>query len=88
LDRDKNRLAATVHRYVADGLLKIVNTLQTTNHKLQTVTFSGGMANNKNFKSYLENHGVLINKKIPSGDPGISVGQIGWFLLLSREMRN
>jgi hydrogenase maturation protein HypF len=75
----KNRLAATVHQYIAAGLWEITQKIQDTKCQIPVV-FSGGMANNKIFHQYFESKKVLLNKKIPAGDPGISLGQVVHFL--------
>ncbi|MFH1187753.1 MAG: hypothetical protein V1688_02720, partial [bacterium] len=79
LDRDKKRLAATVHLYIASGLFEIAKKLNT--NKESKIIFSGGMANNKIFRKYFEEKKVLLNQQINPGDPGISLGQIGWYLM-------
>jgi hydrogenase maturation protein HypF len=76
LGKDKKRLAATAQKYIADGLVKIVNKLQT-----KEIYFAGGMANNRILSHILENVGIYTSKKIPRGDAGISVGQIFYYIL-------
>jgi len=76
LHKDKARLAATAQLYIARGLWEIVKSLQTTNYKLPTTFFSGGLANNKIMAYYLASKGVYVSKNIPRGDAGISIGQV------------
>ncbi|MFC1617910.1 carbamoyltransferase HypF [Patescibacteria group bacterium] len=70
--RDKARLAATSQLYLAQGFLDLAHKV---NPKLPIV-FAGGVAYNRIITTYLSKHGVLLNKKIPPGDGGISVGQL------------
>ncbi len=70
INQDKKRLAATAQKYIAQGFYEIAN-----EYKLP-IYFAGGMANNEIISSYLKLHEVKLNKKIPSGDAGISFGQI------------
>ena len=79
-NKDKKRLAATAQLYIAEGLYEIIKKLQTKNRKLKTVYFGGGLANNKIISNYLKSKGVVLNKKIPRGDAGISFGQIIYYL--------
>ncbi|MFH1564513.1 MAG: hypothetical protein ABIC82_01550 [bacterium] len=84
LDKDKKRLASTIHHYIASGLFQIAEKFNPSadgqNSKFK-ILFSGGMANNKIFREYFEKKEVLLNQKIEPGDPGISLGQIGCFLM-------
>lgn len=80
LDRDKKRLSATVHSYIANGLFDIAKRQRIKNKKNQII-FSGGMANNKIFRKYFKKKNVLLNQNIEPGDYGISLGQIGLYLL-------
>ncbi len=93
LHKDKGRLAATAQKYIADGLIEIISQchpefisrsgsgeiLKRVQH--DSVFFAGGMANNKIISQIFEKEGVYMNKKIPRGDAGISVGQIFYYLL-------
>lgn len=91
LNRDKKRLAATAQMYIAKGLHKIIsdfqlsifNQAQNSEFKTQNSYFAGGIANNKIISSFLEKQGVITNKIIPRGDPGISFGQLIYFLLIN-----
>jgi len=76
LDKDKKRLAATAQMYLAQGLLKIADM-----QKTKPVFFGGGMADNKIMSDYMRSQKVFINKKFPSGDGGISLGQLNYYLL-------
>ena len=80
LHKDKSRLAATAQKYIAEGLLEIVK-LKAKSYKLKAVFFSGGMANNKIMSAMMKSDGFYISSKIPSGDAGISFGQIFFYLL-------
>lgn len=81
ISKDKRRLAATAQKYIADGLFEITRNLQPRTYNLESVFFSGGMANNKIMSSILESQGIYTNKKIPRGDAGISFGQLFYYLL-------
>lgn len=74
IHRDPARLAATVQRYLAEGLYTIANQYNLP------ITFSGGCAYNSHMTKYLLSKSVFINKNIPPGDGGISFGQIIYFL--------
>lgn len=82
LHKDKSRLAATAQKYIADGLVEIIKNLKPETHNLEPFYFAGGMANNKIISSILKSKGVYMNKKIPRGDAGISVGQIFYYLFV------
>lgn len=85
LNRDKKRLSATVHLYIASGLFEIIKKFKIQSRVKRgtkfKIIFSGGMANNKIFREYFEGKNVLLNQQIEPGDTGISLGQIGWYLL-------
>jgi hydrogenase maturation protein HypF len=75
------RLAATVQKYLAEGLFMIAkqhSEKNTTSNVL--ITFSGGCANNRIMTSHLKEKGVLTNKKIDCGDGGVALGQIRYYL--------
>jgi hydrogenase maturation protein HypF len=74
LDQDKKRLAATVQRYLAKGLYAIAKQYD------KPITFSGGCAYNSIMSGYMLEQGVKVHKNIPSGDAGISFGQIAYVL--------
>jgi hydrogenase maturation protein HypF len=79
LKKDRRRLAATVQFYIAKGLAEIIR-IQNNRCRLP-VYFAGGIANNKIISGYLRERGVVLNRKLPRGDAGISFGQIFCFLL-------
>jgi len=83
LDRDKARLAATAQKYIADGMLKIVQqfTVNSSQKHSAKIFAAGGMMNNKIISEIMEKQGFYLNKKIPRGDAGISFGQIIFYLL-------
>jgi hydrogenase maturation protein HypF len=66
------RLAATAQYYLACGFYQMAKKV---NSHLP-LTFSGGVAYNRIITTYLSQKGVLLNKKVPPGDGGISVGQL------------
>lgn len=71
LDQDKARLAATVHRYIAEGLFLIASGVNG-----KAIVFGGGVVANRHITSYLLDKGVKIPKELPAGDGGISFGQV------------
>ncbi len=73
LHKNKSKLAATAQLYLAKGFLELA---KQNNPNNLPILFSGGVAYNKIITTYLTNNQVLINKKIPPGDGGISYGQI------------
>lgn len=73
LDKDKTKLAATAQLYIAKGLFEIAKTNN------NPIYFSGGMANTKIMSEYLISQGILVNKKVPRGDAGLSFGQIFFY---------
>jgi len=79
--RDKKRLAATVQYYLAEGLYAIA---EKTN---KSIVWAGGCAYNRIMTSFFLERGVLMHKNIPSGDGGISFGQI-CSVLASANARN
>ena len=80
IDKDRNRLAATAQKYLADGLLRLIG-LQSDSPEPQFIYFAGGMADNAIMSGILGAQGAYLNKKIPRGDAGISFGQIFYILL-------
>jgi len=84
LDNDKQRLAATAQLYLAKGFYRVAQKYaysHTEHSRSADMFFSGGIANNKIISEYLKFRGVYLNKKIPCDDKGISLGQIGYYLL-------
>ncbi|MCA9496292.1 MAG: carbamoyltransferase HypF [Nanoarchaeota archaeon] len=85
-------LASFVQNYIAKGMYEIVQMykLEMINFEYDyevqekidnlPVVFSGGCAYNKFMSSYLINKNVFLNKLVPCGDGGISLGQAAWFL--------
>ncbi|MEA3229968.1 MAG: carbamoyltransferase HypF, partial [archaeon] len=80
-DKNKPRLAATVHNYLAGGLLRIA---QRTS-KGMPIIFSGGVAYNRYITAYMLENNVIINSKVPAGDGGISFGQIGYNIMTQTD---
>lgn len=74
INKDKRRLAATAQTYLAEGLYKIAQQYN------KPITFSGGCTYNRIMSTYMIDHGVYVNKKIPPGDGGIAFGQIAYYL--------
>ena len=74
IDNDKERLAATVQQYIAEGLFEIAEKYK------KPIVFSGGCAYNRIMTEYLVEKGVYVNEKVPAGDGGISFGQVGYVL--------
>ncbi len=73
IKKDKKRLAATVQFYLAKGLHEIASNYN------DSIVFSGGCAYNKIMTSFMLEKGVKVNEKVPSGDGGISFGQIAFY---------
>jgi hydrogenase maturation protein HypF len=78
-EKDKKRLAATVQIYLAKGLYEIASKFN------KPIVFSGGCAYNTIMSSFLIKKGVHVNGKVPSGDGGISFGQIAYYLANSGD---
>lgn len=81
INKDKQRLAATVLMYLAEGLLEIAKAL-----KIKDIFFAGGISANKTMAEYMQRNNVILNKNIPPGDRGISIGQLAYYL--SANTRN
>jgi len=83
LDQDKSRLAATAQLYLAQGFWQVISNChpEPSRRRQLPLFFSGGLAKNKIMSEFLKNKGVYLNQKIPCGDAGISIGQIGYYLL-------
>ena len=75
-DKNNRRLAATVQDYIARGFLEIAKSVSNG----VPIVFSGGVAYNKHITKFMIENNVIVNKKVPCGDGGISFGQIGYFL--------
>ncbi len=73
-EKDKKRLAATVQEYLARGLYTIAFRVG------KPIVFSGGCAYNTIMTSFMVERNVFVNEKVPSGDGGISFGQIAFHL--------
>ncbi|MFW6449448.1 MAG: carbamoyltransferase HypF [Nanoarchaeota archaeon] len=69
LSLNKQRLAATAQKYVAEGLYKIVK------GEDLPIVFSGGVAYNRIITEYMLDKGVYLPKVVPAGDGGLCVGQ-------------
>jgi hydrogenase maturation protein HypF len=69
----KASLAATAQMYLAEGLYTIAE--KTAQKNNVPIVFSGGVAYNRMISGFLLQHGVLVNKNLPSGDGGICYGQ-------------
>jgi hydrogenase maturation protein HypF len=78
----KNRriLAATIEEYLGKGFLEIAQ-----RQEAKKIFFSGGVAYNDRIRNYFLKNKVLVNRRIPAGDGGISFGQIGYFLANSGD---
>jgi hydrogenase maturation protein HypF len=74
INKDKKRLAATVQMYLAKGFFTIASQFK------KPIVFSGGCAYNRIMSSFMIKNGVFVNEKVPSGDGGISFGQIAFYL--------
>lgn len=70
--QSRQQSAAAVQFYLAQGFFALA---KKTDPRLPIV-FSGGVACNRTITTFLTNHGVLVNKKIPPGDGGIAFGQL------------
>jgi hydrogenase maturation protein HypF len=74
IHKDKSRLAATVQHYIAQGMYAIASKYS------KSIIFSGGCAYNNIITKFMIERNVFINTKVPSGDGGISFGQISYYL--------
>jgi len=84
---DSNALAAISQRYIIEGLSEIVK----VDYRIplnpplikgeRNVFFSGGLADNKIMKTYAEKNNIYVAREIPSGDKGIALGQLTYYLL-------
>lgn len=78
---DKGRLAATVQRYLAEGLLLIAGKIASG----RPIVFSGGCAYNRIMAGFMIENGVHVNELVPAGDGGISFGQAVFASANSRD---
>jgi len=76
LDKDKGRLAATVQRYIMDGLIQIAKSVDPN----LPIYFGGGMANNKIMSQIAKENGIIMSDNIERGDYGMSLGQLMYYL--------
>lgn len=72
MHKDRGRLAATVTEYLAEGLYAVARQYD------RPILFGGGCAYNTRMASCMRAHGVLMNREIPPGDGGISMGQVAY----------
>ncbi|MGM5487882.1 MAG: Sua5/YciO/YrdC/YwlC family protein, partial [Nanobdellota archaeon] len=75
-DADVGRLAATVLHYLAAGFYELAK-------GTHPIVFAGGVAYNRLMTAYLVKKGVLTHTEVPSGDGGLSFGQVclqGYYL--------
>lgn len=80
--KNKSKLAGKAQVYVAEGLYNLaVDNFLEKNREEGMVFAGGGLCGNKLISSFFEKHEVVMNKKIPRGDSGISFGQIFYYLL-------
>jgi len=78
-EKEKGALAATVQKYLAEGLYSLAE------KQGKPIVFSGGCAYNRIMSDFLIGKGVLVNEKVPCGDGGISFGQIAFHSADSRN---
>lgn len=69
LDKPKEKLAATVQHYIAEGVLSIAKKID------KPIVFSGGVAYNTYISTFMMKNNVLTHNNIPCGDGGICFGQ-------------
>ena len=74
LHQDKERLAATVQQYLAEGLYAIAA------QRKKPIVWAGGCAYNRIMTDFFLAKGVRVNRDVPPGDGGISFGQIAAYL--------
>ena len=77
----REKLAYLVLKYLALGLYEIYE--KSSGEKKMDLVFSGGCVYSSVMSKILISKGVKLNKNVPAGDGGISVGQIGYFLHFS-----
>lgn len=78
--KDKKGLAATVQKYIIDGLIQIAKKADSN----LPIYFGGGMANNKIMSEIAEKNGIIMAKNIEKGDYGLSLGQMTSVLLKNK----
>ena len=74
IEKDKRRLAATAHHYLASGLFEIARKYD----RNRRVVFSGGVGYNSIISGFLQKRGVLLNREVACGDYGIGFGQCAY----------
>jgi len=73
----RGKMALLAHLYLARGLHQMAQSVAGD----ASITFSGGVAVNTIFGSYLKGKGVLLHKDVPPGDGGVSFGQLAYELM-------
>ena len=73
----RGKMALLTHLYLADGFYLMAQSVAGD----ASITFSGGVAVNTIFSSYLKEKGVLLHKDVPPGDGGVSFGQLAYELM-------
>ena len=73
----RGKMALLTHLYLADGFYQMAQSVAGD----ASITFSGGVAVNTIFSSYLKEKGVLLHKDVPPGDGGVSFGQLAYELM-------
>ena len=83
-DVRREDLAFSVHRTLAEGLIKIVKRVM-RKHGVRVVCFTGGCAYNQLLNEFLSGRlKVLVQTRVPCGDGGISLGQV-YYKFLNRS---
>ena len=72
----REELAFNAQLYLAKGFLEMAKKYNSD----LPVVWSGGCAYNTIMTSFLVDNGVLVNREVPCGDGGISMGQVAYFL--------
>ncbi|MCX7943467.1 MAG: carbamoyltransferase HypF [Deltaproteobacteria bacterium] len=82
---DRSIISAKFHNWIAHAILKISNEIR-TNSGINTIALSGGVFQNRYLINSVigllkeNNFQVLMNRKVPPNDGGISFGQIGHYI--------
>jgi len=76
----RGKMALLTHLYLASGLHQMAERAGAGT----PITFSGGVAVNTIFSSYLKERGVLLHRDVPPGDGGISFGQVAYELMFGK----